>query len=241
MLSDQDLIDSVQFPNPTTEATEDGIVAIGGNLSPEFLISAYRQGVFPWFNPGQEMMWWSPDPRAVLYWQELKISKTMRQWLKKNTHYIKLDTQFLQVMKGCQKAKRKGEKGTWISKDILSAYFALHQLGISHSVEVYNQAHQLVGGLYGTSMGKVFYGESMFANESNTSKYAFIFLVNFLKHLGFHFLDCQVTNPHLESLGAVTIDRKQFLEENSIALNNPTLFGKWTDLADKFGKEFENE
>jgi leucyl/phenylalanyl-tRNA---protein transferase len=239
MLQQSDLKDYVQFPNPNLEADEEGIVAAGGELSPEFLISAYRQGIFPWFNPGEQILWWSPNPRCVLELENLHISKTMKQLIRKNNYHLKVDTQFVEVMKNCQKAKRKNEVGTWISRNIIQSYAVLHELGICHSFEVYNSENQLVGGLYGASLGKVFYGESMFAKESNCSKIAFIYLAKFLKKHDFHFLDCQVSNPHLLSLGASEIPRADFLERNKLALKHGTHIGSWTDIGEKFCKEFK--
>lgn len=239
MLTENDLLDYVLFPDPMQNADEDGIVAIEGELSPEFLISAYRQGIFPWFNPEEPILWWSPDPRCILELGEMKITKSFRQWLKNRSLTIKMDTCFEQVLINCKTINRKDEQGTWISTDIEHSYLLLHNLGIGHSVEVFNEKNELIGGLYGLSMGKAFYGESMFSRESNTSKLALCFLQNFLAQHHFHFIDCQVPNPHLLSLGCKEITRETFLERNKNALEHTSLLGTWTNLAEKFGKDFE--
>ncbi len=238
MLTQNQILDYVKFPNPNTKTDEDGVLAMGGELNLEFLISAYRQGVFPWFNEGEPVLWWSPNPRCVLELDKIYVSKTVKQQIRKKEYTLRLDTDFKSVISNCQKVKRKNEDGTWISNDIIDAYLELHNLGIAHSVEVYNEQQDLVGGLYGLSIGKMFYGESMFAKESNTSKIAFVFLAHFLKSISFDLLDCQVTNPHLLSLGCIEIDRKKFLKINKQSIENQTLIGKWTEIANKFGKDF---
>jgi leucyl/phenylalanyl-tRNA--protein transferase len=234
MLAQESLIDYVHFPNPLEDIEDDGVVAVGGELSPEFLISAYRQGVFPWFNPGEEKLWWSPNPRCILEFENLHISKTMKQLIRKNKFQVRVDTCFEQVIRNCQAVKRKNENSTWISEEIIEAYLTLHFLGISHSFEVFDSDNQLVGGLYGTSLGTAFYGESMFAEEPNTSKIAFIFLTKFLQYYGFDLLDCQVTNKHLLSLGCTEIDRETFLGRNQKALDYDTQIGSWTKIGENF-------
>ena len=197
------------FP-PVTEADEDGILAIGGDLNPELLQLAYKSGIFPWFNEGEPILWWSPDPRMVLFLDELIVSKSMRNILNRNQFKITFNQNFAAVISNCQKIKRDGQNGTWISNEMIDAYCKLNELGIAKSVEVW-QDEVLVGGLYGIDLGHVFCGESMFSKVSNASKVAFISLVNKLKKENYELLDCQVYNPHLESLGCREIDREEFM------------------------------
>ena len=197
------------FP-PVTEADEDGILAIGGDLNPERLQLAYKSGIFPWFNEGEPILWWSPDPRMVLFLDELIVSKSMRNILNRNQFKITFNQNFAAVISNCQKIKRDGQNGTWISNEMIDAYCKLNELGIAKSVEVW-QDEVLVGGLYGIDLGHVFCGESMFSKVSNASKAAFISLVNKLKKENYELLDCQVYNPHLESLGCREIDREEFM------------------------------
>ena len=197
------------FP-PVTEADEDGILAIGGDLNPERLQLAYKSGIFPWFNEGEPILWWSPDPRMILFLDELIVSKSMRNILNRNQFKITFNQNFAAVISNCQKIKRDGQNGTWISNEMIDAYCKLNELGIAKSVEVW-QDEVLVGGLYGIDLGHVFCGESMFSKVSNASKAAFISLVNKLKKENYELLDCQVYNPHLESLGCREIDREEFM------------------------------
>jgi len=213
------------FPSPTL-AAEEGILAVGGDLSPERLLTAYSMGIFPWFNEGEPIAWWSPDPRMVLFPAELKISRSMRPYLNQQKFRATFDQNFESVMCHCQ-ASRDGQwGGTWITKDMVAAYCRLHEMGYAHSIEVW-QGSELVGGLYGISLGKCFYGESMFAKVSNASKYGFIVLVKKLEALGFWLVDCQQQTRHLASLGARPISRTDFLEilEKNKAM--PTLVGNW--------------
>ncbi len=204
------LTDELWFP-PVDEAASDGLLAIGGDLSSERLLLAYRNGVFPWFNEDEPPLWWSPDPRFVLFPQELYVSKSMQQLLKRRIFKITMNKAFTEVVRNCGRQKRKGQEGTWISNEIEEAYAALHQLGYAVSVEAW-QGEELVGGLYGIRMGKLFFGESMFAKVSNASKYAFIAFVQHLQKEGVLLIDCQVYTQHLESLGARMIRRKEFIE-----------------------------
>lgn len=241
MLTQSELIDYVEFPDPLVDTDEEGIIAIGGELSPEFLISAYRQGIFPWFNEGEDpIMWWSPNPRCVFELEEIHISKNLKRLFKQKKYRFRSDTCFEEVMKNCRHANRKGEVGTWISDDIYENYVLLHHLGIAHSFEVFNAENQLVGGLYGLSLGNIFYGESMFATESNTSKLAFYFMSLYLKEKKFELIDCQVTNDHLMSLGCKEIARDSFLEKNKKSCLLPTNIGLWTNELEIFGKNFVN-
>ena len=202
-------IENNQFPDPQV-ANEHGLVAVGGDLSPQRLITAYRIGLFPWYNPGEQILWWCLDPRLILLPPELKVSKSMRSAFNQNKFKVTYDNAFEQVMRACQTKTREGQDGTWISEEIISAYTRLHQLGYAHSVEVW-QENQLVGGLYGVAIGKCFFGESMFAKISNASKFGFITLVQKLKEQGVWLIDCQQETTHLMSLGAKPIPRDVFL------------------------------
>ena len=197
------------FP-PVNEADEEGILAIGGDLSSERLQLAYKSGIFPWFNEGEPILWWSPDPRMVLFLDELIVSKSMRNILNRNQFKVTFNKNFAAVISNCQKIKRDGQNGTWISNEMIDAYCNLHEIGVAKSVEVW-QDEVLVGGLYGIDLGHVFCGESMFSKVSNASKVAFIALVEYLKRGNYKLLDCQVYNPHLESLGCREIDREEFI------------------------------
>lgn len=197
------------FP-PVSHANRDGILAIGGDLSSERLQLAYKSGIFPWFNEGEPIIWWSPNPRMVLFLDELIVSKSMRNILNRNSFTVTFNQNFRDVISNCQKVKRNGQNGTWITNDMIDAYCKLHELGKAKSVEVW-QNNRLVGGLYGIDLGHVFCGESMFSLVSNASKVAFISLVQQLKKQEYQLLDCQVYNEHLESLGCREIDRNQFI------------------------------
>ena len=198
------------FP-PFDQSNRDGILAIGGDLSLERLQLAYKSGIFPWFEEGEPIVWWSPNPRMVLFLEELVVSKSMRNILNKNRFKVTFNQNFKDVISICQNIKRNGQNGTWITNDMIEAYCKLHELGIAKSVEVW-QDEVLVGGLYGIDLGHVFCGESMFSKVSNASKVAFIALVNQLKAANYKLLDCQVYNPHLESLGCREIERTDFME-----------------------------
>ena len=198
------------FP-PVTLANRDGILAIGGDLSVERLLLAYQSGIFPWFEQGDPIMWWSPNPRMVLFLDELIISKSMRNILNRNSFSVTFNQNFRDVISHCQKVKRDGQNGTWITNEMIEAYCKLNELGIAKSVEVW-QNEQLVGGLYGIDLGTIFCGESMFSLVSNASKVAFIALVEQLKEKNYKLLDCQVYNPHLESLGCRKIEREEFMD-----------------------------
>jgi leucyl/phenylalanyl-tRNA--protein transferase len=204
------LTSSIFFP-PVSEANYDGILAIGGDLSPERLLLAYRSGIFPWFEEGEPIVWWSPNPRMVLFLDELIVSKSMRNILNRNSFRVTFNQNFRDVISNCQNIKRDGQNGTWITNDMIEAYCKLHELGIAKSVEVW-QNDELVGGLYGVDLGHVFCGESMFSKVSNASKVAVISLVNHLKSANYKLLDCQVYNPHLESLGCREMERDAFMK-----------------------------
>lgn len=221
--------ESLDFPAPEL-ATPEGIIAVGGDLSAERLLTAYSEGIFPWFNEGDPILWWSPDPRFVLFPSELVVSRSMRPYFNQKKFQVSFDRDFEGVMRNCQQSNRNGQSGdTWITEDMIQAYVQVHRLGYAHSVEVW-QEDELVGGLYGISLGKIFFGESMFAKVSNASKYGFITLVQNLREKGFVLIDCQQQTQHLGSLGARPISRKsflQYLEENK---KQETLTGSWTQF-----------
>ena len=193
-------------------------------MSPDRLLLAYERGIFPWSAPEDPLLWWCPDPRAVLQPEHIKVSKSMRAVLRKGTYTITLDTAFEGVIQGC--AHRPGE-GTWITDDFIQAYIKLHKLGFAHSVEAWNDSGELVGGLYGVSLGSMFFGESMFARSPNASKAAFIALSRHLAAQEFDLIDCQIMNPHLASMGAQHITRPSFLEALERAMKHPTIRGIW--------------
>lgn len=203
------LSDDLYFP-PVYEASPEGILAFGGDLSTDRLQLAYKNGIFPWFEDDEPILWWSPNPRMVLFLEELIISKSMRNILNRNSFKVTFNENFREVISNCQKIKRDGQHGTWITNDMIEAYCKLNELGIAKSVEVW-QNDKLVGGLYGIDVGHVFCGESMFSKVSNASKVAFISLVNQLRKGNYQLLDCQVYNEHLESLGCREIDRDDFM------------------------------
>lgn len=200
-----------QFP-PIEQALldPDGLLAVGGDLSPQRLLNAYQQGIFPWYSEGEPILWWSPDPRCVLFPEKLKISRSLKKTLRKQLFKISMDTAFEAVMRACAES-RPNQQGTWISEDMLQAYVRMHQLGFAHSVECW-QDEQLVGGLYGMAIGKVFFGESMFSRKTDASKVALVYLCDYLIEHGFKLIDSQIYTPHLESLGAELIPRPQFAE-----------------------------
>ena len=202
--------DNLNFPS-VTEATSEGILAVGGDLSSERLVLAYKSGIFPWFNPGEPILWWAPNSRMVLFFEDLIVSKSMRSILNRNIFKVTFNQNFRDVISNCQSIKRDGQNGTWISDEMIEAYCKLHELGIAKSVEVW-QNEELVGGLYGINLGHVFCGESMFSKVSNASKVAFISLADQLKKENYKLLDCQVYNEHLESLGCNEIDREDFMK-----------------------------
>lgn len=198
------------FP-PVSEANDDGILAIGGDLSPKRLLLAYQSGIFPWFEDDEPIIWWSPNPRMVLFLNELVVSKSMRNILNRNVFKVTFNQNFRAVISNCQNIKRNGQNGTWITNDMIEAYCKLNEMGIAKSVEVW-QNEELVGGLYGIDLEHIFCGESMFSKVSNASKVAFIALVDQLKANNYKLLDCQVYNEHLESLGCREIDRIDFMK-----------------------------
>lgn len=215
------------FPHPLN-ADNQGILAIGGDLSPERLISAYSFGIFPWYSDDDPIVWWSPNPRFVLYPSELKISKSMRSSFNQKKFHVTYDTHFEHVILACQRITRKSQDGTWITNEMLEAYLALHKMGIAHSVEVW-KGDKLAGGLYGLSLGKMFFGESMFTLAPNASKFGFISLVKALINKGFTLIDCQQETAHLASLGAKAIERSEFLELLGGNRKKENHRGLWTE------------
>ncbi|MDP2903855.1 MAG: leucyl/phenylalanyl-tRNA--protein transferase [Methylovulum sp.] len=199
------------FPSVKKALSEpEGLLAIGGCLTKKRLLKAYRQGIFPWYNPGEPILWWSPDPRLVLFPEHLTVSRSLRKTLRKNSFLVTFDQAFDDVINACAKS-RSEYAGTWITADIKQAYNDLHRLGVAHSTEAW-QDGELVGGLYGVALGQVFFGESMFHNRTDASKAAFVTLVGQLKCWGYQLIDCQVHTRHLTSLGAEEIDRDRFIE-----------------------------
>jgi leucyl/phenylalanyl-tRNA--protein transferase len=202
--------DEAPFPSVELAMREpDGLLAFGGRLSVKRLLQAYRLGIFPWYSKGQPIMWWSPDPRAVLFPDKLKVSRSLRKTLKKQPYTITFDTAFAEVMDACAEPRKDGA-GTWITDEMKDAYYALHLNGHAHSVEAW-QDGELVGGLYGVAIGKVFCGESMFVRRTDASKIAFVYLVRQLQRWGYALIDCQVHTEHLASLGVIDIPRPEFI------------------------------
>jgi leucyl/phenylalanyl-tRNA--protein transferase len=219
------LTDKLVFPNPN-KAVEDGLLAVGGDLSCERLLLAYSQGIFPWYSTGDPILWWSPDPRIVLFPNKFRIYKSFKQTLRNKQYTVKYDSAFEKVINACSKITRLGQDGTWITSEMKEAYIHLNQLGYAHSVETYIDG-ELAGGLYGISLGRVFFGESMFFYQRDASKIAFYCLIQKLIEWEFHFIDAQVETGHLLNLGAEPIPRKEFLVLLTRALNYPTVKGKW--------------
>ena len=200
----------LSFP-PVETATPEGLLAYGGDLSPNRLLLAYKSGIFPWYNSSDPILWWSPNPRLVLFLDEFILRKSLKKRMK---HFeIRYNTAFAEVMKECGTIERDGQKGSWIIPEVIEAYSVLHDMGYAHSIEAW-QDGQLVGGLYGVMIGKMFYGESMFAKVSDASKVAFATFIEKLKADGVTMIDCQIPSPHLKSLGAREISRAEFIQRS---------------------------
>ncbi len=212
-------------PLNTALANPNGLLAVGGDLSPRRLIEAYRHGIFPWFSEGEPILWWSPDPRMVLFPGELKISRSLRKTLKKDNYEIRVDSAFSEVMQACAQPRNECA-GTWIHAEMISAYAALYEMGLAHSIEVWIGG-ELMGGLYGVAQGKVFFGESMFSRVSDASKIAFVHLVKQLERRGFRMIDCQMKTAHLASLGGREIPRKEFSQKLKELVNYTERVEKW--------------
>ena len=218
------------FPNPE-EAEPEGIIAIGGDLSPARLINAYCSGIFPWFNEDEPILWWSLDPRMVLFPDEFRYSKSLQRTVRSGKYEVRIDTSFEQVMRHCSTVDRskQGQSGTWITEEMVEAYVRLHQLGLAHSFETYYQG-EMVGGLYGVSLGPFFFGESMFHTMTDASKVAFVRLVQFAREHHFRLIDAQQESTHLASLGARPIPRSEYLTELNAICSDNTLQGNWGQL-----------
>jgi leucyl/phenylalanyl-tRNA--protein transferase len=221
------LAETDPFPSPDSALREpNGLLAAGADLSQERLIAAYRQGIFPWFGPGEPVLWWSPDPRMVLFPAEFRASRSLKKRLRQTGHAVRADTAFTAVMAACA-APRSGQDGTWIVPAMQRAYAGLHAAGIAHSIETWRDG-ELVGGLYGVALGGVFYGESMFSRASDASKIALAHLVAQLRRWDFGLIDCQMETAHLASLGARPIGRAEFRQRLADLLNLPGKPGRWT-------------
>jgi len=206
----------------------DGLLAIGGDLSVRRLVNAYREGIFPWYNRGDPILWWSPDPRTLLFPEALHLSRSLRKTLRQRRFALSMDRDFPRVINACAGVGRRGETGTWLLPEMIRAYRALHIHGVAHSVEVW-EAEELVGGLYGVAMGRAFFGESMFSLATNASKVALAFLCQRLSDWDFHFIDCQVVTEHLLSMGARSIPRAAFIEQLHACRDLPGHPGCWDD------------
>lgn len=220
-------IDNLQFPALETALTEpNGLLAVGGDLSVERLTAAYQRGIFPWYEADQPILWWSPDPRCVLFPDQLHVSRSLKKRLASNCYQVTLDRAFTRVVAACA-APRAASEGTWISPEMQQAYVALHHSGIAHSVEVWSDA-SLVGGLYGVALGRVFFGESMFSLRSDASKVGLVHLCRRLQDWGYELIDCQVDNPHLQSLGAQLQPRSVFAQALDRYSGDGGQLGPWT-------------
>jgi leucyl/phenylalanyl-tRNA--protein transferase len=219
------LTDDLIFP-PVHLATPEGLLAIGGDLSPERLLLAYQRGIFPWYSEDEPILWWSPDPRLIIYPEELKISRSLKRTIRRGLFRATMDTRFTQVIQACGRTRVRNGQGTWITPEMEKAYIRLHGLGYAHSVEIWYE-NKLVGGLYGVSLGRCFFGESMFSEVSDASKVALVALRHHLQQHQFDFIDCQMPTDHLIRLGARKIARNDFLAELQSSLLWPTLQGTW--------------
>jgi leucyl/phenylalanyl-tRNA--protein transferase len=219
------LVEDMVFP-PPDYADPSGLIAVGGDLSSERLLEAYRVGIFPWYSDDQPILWWSPDPRFILEPDEFKVSRSLQKTLQRKLFQVTFDRVFEEVIAACATVPREAQRGTWITPEMHDAYIKLHGLGFAHSVETW-LGGKLVGGLYGVSLGKAFFGESMFHHETDASKVALATLVEKLKSWGFHFIDSQMTTEHMISLGAKEVPRRIFLKRLQSALRHSTKRGKW--------------
>ena len=221
----------LQFP-PVELASPEGLLAVGGDLRAERLLEAYRHGIFPWYNPGQPILWWSPDPRAVLFPNKLRVSRSLGKVLRRKKFDVSLDTAFRDVIEACAQPRPKSPGGgTWITPEMIEAYEVLHERGLAHSVESRRDG-KLVGGLYGVALGRAFFGESMFSRETDASKVAFVHLARQLEAWNYALIDCQLPSAHLFSLGAEEIRRRDFMARLEPALTPPGHRGRWRFDAD---------
>ncbi len=219
------LTEELSFPPPEL-AREDGLLAVGGDLSPERLVLAYQNGIFPWTTEHGPLLWWCPAPRFVLMPEDLHVGRTLRKLQRRAPYRLSLDEAFAEVIRGCATTKRPGQPGTWIRPDIQAAYIELHRRGIAHSVEAW-EGDTLVGGLYGVALGSVFCGESMFARRPNASKLAFVAVVEQLRAWGFTMVDCQIFTEHLDRFGAIELELDDFLEQLYDGIEGPGKQGRW--------------
>jgi leucyl/phenylalanyl-tRNA--protein transferase len=238
MLPYQPFLNYSMFP-PVEYADSDGFLAISRDLSLSKVIDAYSNGIFPWFKDGEFFCWFSPPKRAVLELGSFKASRSLRKKIKKIPFNIKSDTAFEDVMEGCGKAKRKHQEGSWIDRDFKATYISLHKQGLCHSIECFDDSGALVGGLYGVSFGRMFVGESMFSLATDSSKIALFYLHGFLEALEFEFIDAQIQNSHLKSLGVREMDRDIYMKRLKSSLKKVGLKGYWTEMFDDFKKSFE--
>lgn len=220
------LTDELKFP-PPEGASPEGVVAIGGDATPERLALAYSLGIFPWPHRELPLLWFSPDPRFVLTFDQVHVGRSLRKRIRSKPYTIRADTAFREVMQGCAQSPRPGQDGTWITDELRAGFCALHDRGIAHSIEAYDDEQRLVGGLYGIALGRAFCGESMFAHAADASKIAMVTLLGHLRTWGFHFVDCQVYTDHLSRFGACDWTRPKFLQLLSRALSQPTKLGPW--------------
>ena len=216
------------FPNPRY-AMKEGLLAYGGDLNPDRVLMAYRRGIFPWYNEGDPILWWSPDPRLLLYPDDFKIRRSFRKKLRQKRFTVKLDHDFETVMRHCASVPRHGQEGTWILPEVIECYTQLHSRGFAHSIEVYDEEERLFGGLYGISVGEAFFGESMFSLAPDGSKIALAHLVALAKRWDFAFIDCQIPSEHLMRLGAVRVDRDRFLDELEATQQKLGVPGSWKE------------
>ncbi len=216
------------FPNPRY-AMKEGLLAYGGDLNPDRILTAYRKGIFPWYNEGDPILWWSPDPRLLLYPDDFKLHRSLRKKLRQKRFRVKLDRNFEAVMRHCAAVPRHGQIGTWILPEIVESYKMLHSRGFAHSIEVYDEKDDLIGGLYGLSVGRAFFGESMFSLRPDGSKIALAHLVELAKIWEFAFIDCQIPSEHLKRLGAVCVDRDRFLDELEATQQYLGVPGSWQE------------
>lgn len=221
------------FPSTDTALQEpNGLLAVGGDLNPKRLCHAYQKGIFPWYEEGEPILWWSPSPRAVLQPNKIHISKSLAKYIRKHDIQVTCDTRFEDVIHNCAHTERDGQPGTWITDDMIAAYIELHEQGIAHSIETWLDG-ELVGGLYGLGIGRIFFGESMYSHSTNASKIAFVGLAQNLQRWGYPLIDCQIDNKHLTSLGAENIDRKQFngfLDKYTLEAGPQNWQQAWQDL-----------
>ncbi|MCU0591082.1 MAG: leucyl/phenylalanyl-tRNA--protein transferase [Desulfobacterales bacterium] len=220
------LSEDLRFPPPRL-ATPEGLLAVGGDLSQERLLLAYRQGIFPWYSDDEPILWWSPDPRLVLYPREFHRSRSLEKVIRRGEFRVTTDRAFETVIRECAAVRTAGKEGTWIVPDMIRAYCDLHRMGVAHSVEAWS-GQRLAGGLYGVSLGSGFFGESMFTRETNASKVALAALTAYLTAEGFDLIDCQVTTGHLQRMGAREVPRDRYLKELGRCLKAPTRIGRWT-------------